>query len=78
MRMPMRLLKTVCLCSVALTTGCGNKGADPQVSAADQQKIAAQQRQTAVNMQISQINNSNLPPDQKQRLIDQLRTSGPR
>jgi len=74
----MQLLKAVCICSVALTTGCGNKGGETQLSAADQQKITAQQRQAAVNMQISQINNSNLPPDQKQRLIDQVRTSGPR
>jgi hypothetical protein len=46
------------------------------MSAAQRQKIAYQQRQVGINTEINQINNSNLPPDQKQRLIDQVRASG--
>jgi len=64
-------------CGIVVAAGCGHKDATPQLSARDQQKIAQQQRQNALDRQIYDINNSNLPPDQKQRMIDQIRTSGP-
>jgi hypothetical protein len=51
-------------------------------SAAGCQKSANTQsqeqvRQSAVAAKAFQINNSNLPSDQKQHMIDQLRASGP-
>jgi hypothetical protein len=57
----------------ASVAGCHSS--EPASTTAPPPPPAAVQ-QSAIQMQEYQINHSNLPPDQKQRLLDQIRASG--
>ena len=55
-------------------TGAQNAAA-PQLSASDQKKMAEASKQAQIEFESAQINHSNLPPDQKQRMLEQVRSS---
>jgi len=70
-------------CGVFVTTavsGCGRQtegtaAGPPPLSAAEQAKAAEQVRQAEISARTAQINRSGLPPDQKQRLLEQVRAT---
>jgi hypothetical protein len=66
----------VALC-LACSTGCTKSEQDPaaQLSAADKQKMTEMSKQAQLNVMSARINNSNLTPEQKQRLLEQVRGS---
>lgn len=74
MRIHKILFPIVFACCLAFVSGC-NRSAPP-VSASERQKITEQQRQAAIDKQVSQVNSSNLAPEEKQRIINQVRASG--
>lgn len=61
------------VCCAALGSGCGHSEQAP-LSADDKQKITETSRQAEINVRSYQINHSNLPPEQKQRLLEQVRS----
>lgn len=61
--------------SGVFSAGCAHSaGAPAQLSATDRQKQIEMSRQAEINFKSDQINHSNLPPEQKQRLLDQIRS----
>jgi hypothetical protein len=58
--------------SVTFGPGC-MKSEQAQLSAGDKQKMTEMSKQAEINFKSDQINRSNLPPEQKQRLLEQVR-----
>lgn len=68
------------LIAAAGVAGCGRKtegpaAGTPPLSAAEQAKAAEQARQAEINARIAQINRADMPPDQKQRMVEQVRAT---
>jgi guanyl-specific ribonuclease Sa len=73
-----RLFLGIAACAI-LGFGCTHSNQDAsgtQLSASEQQKQAQMTRKAGVDVMSAQINGSNLPPEQKQRLLEQVRTNG--
>ncbi len=58
--------------SVTFVLGC-TKSEQTQLSTGDKQKLTEVSRQAEMNFKSEQINHSKLPPEQKQRLLEQVR-----
>jgi hypothetical protein len=65
--------------NIAFAAGCRKAAqettAAPELSASDKAKMAKASRQAQIDFESAQINHSNLPPEQKQRLLEQVRAS---
>jgi len=68
----------------AVTAGCSDKAdqqaatSGPRVqSATERAKTDTAFRQQAIDFQSEQLKHANLPPEQKQRLLEQLHATGP-
>jgi guanyl-specific ribonuclease Sa len=59
--------------SIALGQGC-TRSEQTQLSTADKQTMTEVSRQAEIHFRSDQINRSNLPLEQKQRLLQQLRS----
>ncbi len=65
------LLPGIALC-VPFGAGCA-PSEQTSLSAGDRKQMIETSRQAEINVKSYQINHSNLPPEQKQRLLAQLR-----
>jgi|GEM_PF-2338975 hypothetical protein len=70
------------LCGAATLTGCASRSATETAATprpltdAEKAQRDEQARKAAIGMRAAQINRSNLPPEEKQRLLNQVQASG--
>ena len=74
------LLMILCIsCAVPLLASCNQpavKTAAPHIAAPLPKEAVAKEEKNGLDSEIYQISHSNLPPDKKQRLLDQIRATG--
>jgi hypothetical protein len=77
------MVKRVCTCALfglaALASGCRPAAQSPAriptLTAAQQAEKAAAVKKAEISMRTDQINRSNMPPEQKRALLNQIRSS---